>query len=95
MINIDEQIEKTQAQIKQLENKRKELMTKKSNRERNARTKRLIERGAILEGVIGHAEGFTNEQLQQLLIELLSNEEAKAKIEKARAESANKGNPLS
>ena len=57
MVNIDEQIEKTQAQIKQLENNRKELMTKKSNQERNARTKRLIERGAILEGVIGNAEG--------------------------------------
>ena len=57
MVNIDEQIEKTQAQIKQLENNRKELMTKKSNQERNARTKRLIERGSILEGVIGNAEG--------------------------------------
>ena len=87
-------IEKTQAQIKQLENRRKELMAKKSKQERNARTKRLIERGAILESIIGSAEDFSNERLQRLLIELLSNEYARSKIEKARTEVTDESNPL-
>ena len=38
-------------EIRQLENRQKILENKQRNEERKARTRRLIERGAILEGI--------------------------------------------
>ncbi len=84
MKNIDEQIAKTQAQINQLTNKKKRLISEQKQAERKKRTKRLIERGAILESVIGNATDFTNEQIQALLIEVFSSEIARSAVEKLR-----------
>ena len=70
MANLNDQIRKINEQIKQLQNKKKTLLAKESEEKRKKRTKRLIERGAILESVIGNAEDFSNEQLQALLIEI-------------------------
>lgn len=94
MSNINEQIEKTNEQIEQLQNKKKKLMSKQKAELRKQRTKRLIERGAILESVIGNAEDFSNEQIQSILIEILSSEGVRAKIENLREHTANEGNPL-
>ena len=80
MKNIDEQIAKAEEQIRQLNNKKKRLISEQKQAERKKRTKRLIERGAILESVIGNAEDFSNEQLQALLIEIFSSEFAKEKM---------------
>ena len=52
MKNIDEQIAKIQAQINQITNKKKRLISEQKQSERKKRTKRLIERGAILESVL-------------------------------------------
>ena len=71
MKNFDEQIAKAEEQIRQLNNKKKRLISEQKQDERKKRTKRLIERGAILESVIGNADDFSNEQLQTLLIEIL------------------------
>ena len=76
---FDEQIAKTQAQINQLNNKKKRLISEQKQAEHKKRTKRLIERGAILESVINNAENFSNEQLQTLLSEIFSSEFAKGK----------------
>ena len=104
MISIDEQIkkaneeiEKAREQLKRKENQKKRLLSKQKEVERNQRTKRLIERGAILENVIGDATDFSNEQIQSLLFEVFSAEDARAKVEKMRAkteEKAETGNPL-
>ena len=94
MKNIDEQIAKTQAQINQLTNKKKQLISEQKQAERKKRTKRLIERGAILESVIGNAEDFSNEQLEAILIEIFSSEFANGKIKNFREHTANEGNPL-
>ena len=94
MKNIDEQIAKTQAQINQLTNKKKRLISEQKQVERKKRTKRLIERGAILESVINNAENFSNEQLQTLLIEIFSSEFAKGKTKNFREHTASEGNPL-
>lgn len=68
MKNFDEQIAKAEEQIKQLNNKKNRLISEQKQVERKKWTKRLIERGTILESVIGNAEDFSNEQLQTLLI---------------------------
>lgn len=94
MKNFDEQIAKAEEQIRQLNNKKKRLISEQKQAERKKRTKRLIERGAILESVIGNAEDFSNEQIQSILIEILSSEGARAKIENLREHTANEGNPL-
>ena len=94
MKNFDEQIAKAEEQIRQLNNKKKRLISEQKQAERKKRTKRLIERGAILESVIGNAEIFSNEQLQTLLIEIFSSESARAKIERFREHTADEDNPL-
>ena len=94
MKNIDEQIAKKQAQINQLTNKKKRLISEQKQAERKKRTKRLIERGAILESVIGNAEELSNEQLQTLLIEIFSSESVRAKVKNLREHTADEDNPL-
>ena len=46
-----EEREKVLKEIRQLENRKKILENKQRNEERRVRTRRLIERGAILEGI--------------------------------------------
>lgn len=70
------------------------MLAKESVEKRKKRTKRLIERGAILESVINNVENFSNEQLQTLLIEIFSSEFAKGKIKNFREHTASEGNPL-
>ncbi|MCL2053999.1 MAG: DUF3847 domain-containing protein [Oscillospiraceae bacterium] len=59
-------------QIRQLENKRKQLIQKEKSEERKARTKRLIERGVIAESLIANADTLTNEQFKAVLVEALN-----------------------
>ena len=94
MKNIDVQIAKIQVQINQLTNKKKRLISEQKQAERKKRTKRLIERGAILESVIGNAEELSNEQLQTLLIEIFSSESVRAKVKNLREHTADEDNPL-
>ena len=94
MKNIDDEIQEAQTKIEQLTHRQDRLVSKLKIEERKKRTRRLIERGAILESVIGNAEDFSNEQLQALLIEIFSSEFAKGKIENFREHTANEGNPL-
>lgn len=54
MASIKEQREKLQAKIAQLQAREKALAQKDKVRERKARTKRLIEIGAVVESVVGH-----------------------------------------
>ena len=72
-----EKIEGIQAQIQQLENERKRLLNVQKEAERKARTKRLIERGAILESFIANATIFTNEQIKTFLEKTIASDYAK------------------
>ena len=57
-------------EIRQLENRQKILENKQRNEERKARTRRLIERGAILEGVFPLAPGLPGVEVKAFLIAL-------------------------
>ena len=74
-----EKIRSVQEQIQQLENQRKKLMQEQKEQERKARTKRLIERGAILESFIPGADTFTNDQIKIFLEKLIQREAAPEK----------------
>ena len=62
-----EKIESIQTEIQQLENQRKKLIQQEKEADRKARTKRLIERGAITESLITGAETLINEQFKAFL----------------------------
>jgi len=64
---LDKQIADTKNEIRQDENLVNELLQKNHKQERNDRTHRLIERGAIAESLIIGANTLTNEQFKTLL----------------------------
>ncbi|MDR1892277.1 MAG: DUF3847 domain-containing protein [Oscillospiraceae bacterium] len=72
-----ERIEGLNAQIQQLQNQKKELQQKQNEDARKARTKRLVERGAILENLIPNAASYTNEQIQTFLIKTIIPDNAR------------------
>ena len=65
-----EEREKVLKEIRQLENRKKILENKQRNEERKARTRRLIERGAILEGIFPLASSLSGAEVKAFLIAL-------------------------
>ena len=62
--------EKVQREIQQLENRQKILLNKKTDAERRARTRRLIEHGAILESIFPALTGLSGEEVKAFLLSL-------------------------
>jgi len=62
-----EKIEAARIEKAQMEAEIKRLMQQQKAEERKARTKRLIERGAIVESLIHNADALTNEQFKAFL----------------------------
>ena len=65
-----EEREKVLKEIRQLENRKKILENKQRNEERKARTRRLIERGAALEGIFPLAPDLPGVEVKAFLIAL-------------------------
>ena len=77
MASIKEQRAKLQEKIAQLQAKEKALAQKDKLQERKARTKRLIEVGAVVEFVVGHPiEKDKLENFKLWLIRVLEKEKA-------------------
>ena len=57
-------------EIRQLENRQKILENKQRNEERRVRTRRLIERGAVLEGIFPLAPNLSGAEVKAFLITL-------------------------
>ena len=62
--------EKVLKEIRQLENRKKILENKQRNEERRVRTRRLIERGAVLEGIFPLAPDLPGVEVKAFLIAL-------------------------
>ena len=62
-----EEKEKYEKKLVQLQNREKELKKMASLKERKKRNHRLIERGAILESFIKEARDKTNEEIKEIL----------------------------
>ena len=65
-----EEREKVLKEIRQLESRKKILENKQRNEERKARTRRLIERGAVLEGIFPLAPDLPGVEVKTFLIAL-------------------------
>jgi hypothetical protein len=72
----DEKIMEATEKKQQLENQIKNLLQQKKAEDRKARTKRLIERGAILESLIPGADTLINEQIKAFLEKTILSENA-------------------
>jgi len=85
-LTIAEQIAAAKEDIKQHENKLKLLNQKHKEQERKDRTRRLIERGAIVESLIDGAADLDNEQIKTLLQTALTAPAARSFTPKTAAE---------
>lgn len=67
----DEKIDAIRAQLEQAQNHLKLLENRERDMERRERTRRLIERGAILESLIDKPQAMSNDQIKTLLHSVL------------------------
>ena len=93
MKNIDEKILMAEEEIKQLQNKRKKLISKQKQEERKKRDRRLYEKGGVFESIFNESKDFTKDEFYQLItfqnIKEIINQKILKIIEK-RGQSENK-----
>ena len=65
--NLRDKKEQYEKKLEQLKNQEKKIRRQISQEERKRRTKRLIERGAILESFIDGASEKSNEEIKMIL----------------------------
>lgn len=94
MADINEQIEKAEEEIRQIRNRKKKLLNQKKEKERKARTHRLIERGAILESLLDCPEQYDNEQIKKLLELAFRTSQVQPYLIKTKAVGGTEGNSL-
>ena len=67
MKNIEEKILMADEEIKQLQNKRKKLISQQKQEERKKRDKRIYEKGAVFESIFNESKDFTKDEFYQLI----------------------------
>lgn len=80
MKNIDEKILMAEEEIKQLQNKRKKLISQQKQEERKKRDRRLYEKGAVFESIFTESKNLTKDEFYQLITSLIHKKEANLKI---------------
>ena len=80
MKNIEEKILMADEEIKQLQNKRKKLISQQKQEERKKRDKRIYEKGAVYESIFTESKNLTKDEFYQLITSLIRKEEANLKI---------------
>ena len=82
MKNIEEKILMADEEIKQLQNKRKKLISQQKQEERKKRDRRLYEKGAVFESIFSASKDFTKDEFYQLITFLNIKESVNQKIRK-------------
>ena len=67
-------------EIKQLQNKRKKLISQQKQEKRKKRDKRIYEKGAVFESIFTESKNLTKDEFYQLVTSLIRKEEANIKI---------------
>ena len=80
MKNIEEKILMADEEIKQLQNKRKKLISQQKQEERKKRDRRIYEKGAVFESIFTESKDLTKDEFYQLVTSLIRKEEANIKI---------------
>lgn len=93
MKKIDEKILMAEEEIKQLQNKRRKLISQQKQEERKKRDKRIYEKGAVFESIFNESRDFTKDEFYQLItlpnIKEIVNQKI-LKIVEERGQSENK-----
>ena len=82
MKNIEKKILMADEEIKQLQNKRKKLISQQKQEQRKKRDKRIYEKGAVFESIFIESKNLTKDEFYQLITFLIRKEEANLKIQK-------------
>ena len=82
MKNIEEKILMADEEIKQLQNKRKKLISQQKQEERKKRDKRIYEKRAVFESIFTESKNLAKDEFYQLITSLIRKEEANIKIQK-------------
>ena len=80
MKNIEEKILMADEEIKQLQNKRKKLISQQKQEERKKRDKRIYEKGAVFESIFTESKNLTKDEFYQLITFPNIKEEVNQKI---------------
>ena len=67
-------------EIKQLQNKRKKLISQQKQEERKKRDRRIYEKGAVFESIFSTSKDFTKDEFYQLITFLNIKESVNQKI---------------
>jgi hypothetical protein len=89
--NRADRIAEIELQMEQLEKTKKQLIAQKHEADRKARTKRLIERGAILESLIDGADSLTNDQFKAFLQKTIQSDYARRALDTIKAQDGTTG----
>ena len=92
MKKIDEKILMAEEEIKQLQNKRKKLISQQKQEERKKRDRRLYEKGAVFESIFTESKDFTKDEFYQLITFPNIKEVINQKIKKIMAMREESGN---
>ena len=82
MKNIEEKILMADEEIKQLQNKRKKLISQQKEEARKKRDRRLYEQGGVFESIFTESKELTKDEFYQLITSLSHKEEIRQKIKK-------------
>lgn len=91
---MSDKIQLLENKIKELQNQKKALLKKEKEEERKVRTKRLIERGALIEKYFSLSDDFSNENFKSLLDIFINDVSFVDYLEKAKNIVINKSNNL-
>ncbi|WP_433168125.1 DUF3847 domain-containing protein [Treponema putidum] len=79
MKNIEEKILMADEEIKQLQNKRKKLISQQKQEERKKRDRRLYEKGAVFESIFTESKNLTKDEFYQLITSQRNKDEINLK----------------
>ena len=79
MKNIEEKILMADEEIKQLQNKRKKLISQQKQEERKKRDKRIYEKGAVFESIFIESKNLTKDEFYQLITSQRNKDEINLK----------------
>ena len=82
----------TEEEIKQLQNKRKKLISQQKQEERKKRDRRIYEKGAVFESIFSTSKDFTKDEFYQLITFPNIKEAINQKIKKIMAMREESGN---
>lgn len=92
MKNIDKKILMAEEEIKQLQNKRKKLISQQKQEKRKKRDRRIYEKGAVFESIFSTSKDFTKDEFYQLITFPNIKEAINQKIKKIMAMREESGN---